>query len=92
MSRTKYAFALAVLLLVPEMAFAADLEQTFRNLVNVFVGRLLPVLALGYLGKNIFAHIQGDPNARNESARVVIATACLIGINGAWTLISQQVR
>ena len=71
---------------------AADLEQTLRNLVTAFTGRLLPILAMGYLGKNIFAHVTGDPNARNDSVRVVIATACLLGLAGVWSFIQQQAR
>lgn len=77
---------------LPEAAFAADLEQTLKNLVSAFTGRILPILALGYLGKNIFSHIQGDPNAKNETIRVVIAIACLIGLAGVWNFIAQQAR
>lgn len=80
------------LLGLPMEAFAASLEGTLQNLVNAFVGRILPILAMGYLGKNIFGHIQGDPNARTETFRVVIAIACLIGINAVWSYIQQQVR
>lgn len=80
------------ILATSEIASAADLEGTLRNLVTAFTGRLLPILALGYLGKNIFAHIQGDPNARNETIRVVVAIACLIGLNGVWSYIVQQAR
>ena len=76
----------------PLTANAASLEGTLQNLVNAFVGRLLPIVALGYLGKNIFGHIQGDMNARTETVRVVIATACLIAINAVWSYINQQVR
>lgn len=83
---------LSLTLLVPQLAFAQSVEGTLQNLVNAFVGRILPILALGYLGKNIFSHIQGDPNAKNESFRVVIATALLIGINAVWQFIRQQVR
>ncbi|MBL7716956.1 MAG: hypothetical protein JNL01_15945 [Bdellovibrionales bacterium] len=79
-------------ILVHNTAHAADIEQTLRNLVGVFTGRLLPILALGYLGKNVFSHIQGDPNAKNETIRVVVAIACLIGLAGVWNLINQQVR
>ncbi len=79
-------------LLVPEVAFAADLEGTLNNLVKAFTGRLLPIVAVGYLGKNIFAHIQGDPNAKNETVRVVVAIACLLGLTGVWNFISSQVR
>ena len=79
-------------ILIPESAFAADLEGSLRNLVTAFTGRLLPVLALGYLGKNIFGHIQGDPNARQETARVVIAIVCLLGLSSVWSFLSQQVR
>ncbi len=71
---------------------AADLEGTLRNLVAAFTGRILPIVALGYLGKNVFAHIQGDPNARNDTIRVVVAIACLIGLNGVWSYIAQQAR
>ena len=78
--------------LIPSMALAADLEGTLRNLVTAFTGRILPVLAIGYLGKNIFSHIQGDPNAKDQTVRVVIAIACLIGISGVWSFITSQVR
>ncbi len=80
------------LFLTSTVALASDLEGTLQNLVNAFVGRLLPIVSLGYLGKNIFGHIQGDPNARQETIRVVIAIACLIAINGVWSYISQQAR
>lgn len=80
------------LLLSPELAFAADLEGTLRNLVNAVTGRILPVVAVGYLGKNIFSHIQSDPNAKNETVRIVIAIACLLGLSGVWNFISSQVR
>ena len=80
------------LLLLTSSAHAADLEQTLRNLVSAFTGRLLPIVALGFVGKNIFAHIQGDPNARNETIRVIIATACLLGLGGVWAYINAQVR
>jgi hypothetical protein len=78
--------------LMAQTAHAADLEQTLRNLVTAFTGRILPIVALGFLGKNIFAHIQGDPNAKNETIRVVIAIACLLGIGGVWSFITTQVR
>jgi hypothetical protein len=47
---------------------------------------------MGYLGKNIFSHIAGDPNAKHESIRVVIATACLLGLAGVWNFIASQAR
>lgn len=78
--------------LFPAFCYAANLEGTLQNLVNAFVGRILPILALGYLGKNIFGHIQGDPNARQETVRVVLSIAFLIGINAVWSYIQQQVR
>jgi hypothetical protein len=82
----------ALALLLPSFAVAADLEGTLRNLVTAFTGRILPIVAIGYLGKNIFAHIQGDPNAKDQTIRVVIAIACLIGISGVWSFITSQVR
>lgn len=82
----------AVALLLPSFAFAADFEGTLRNLVTAFTGRILPIVAIGYLGKNIFAHIQGDPNAKDQTIRVVVAIACLIGISGVWSFITSQVR
>ena len=33
----------------PRFALAADLEGTLRNLVNAFTGRILPIVAIGYL-------------------------------------------
>jgi hypothetical protein len=80
------------LILIPSTAFAADLEGTLRNLVTAFTGRILPVLALGYLGKNLFSHITGDPNAKHESVRVVVAIACLLGLSGVWNFIASQAR
>lgn len=79
-------------LLRSEAVYAVELEGTFRNLVTAFTGRLLPILAMGYLGKNIFAHIQSDPNAKNDSVRIVIAIACLLALSGVWSFISSQVR
>jgi hypothetical protein len=81
-----------LLILVPEFAFAGDLEGTLRNLVTAVTGRLLPILAMGYLAKNIFGHIQGDPNAKNDTIRVVVAIACLLALSGVWSFISQQAR
>ena len=79
-------------LMLPGAAYAADLEGTLRNLVTAFTGRILPIVAIGYLGKNIFAHIQGDPMAKEQTVRVVVAIACLIGISGVWAFITSQVR
>jgi hypothetical protein len=83
---------LSLILFVSRSAFAADLEGTLNNLVKAFTGKILPILAIGYLAKNIFAHIQGDPNARNETVRVVVSIACLLGLTGVWNFISSQVR
>ncbi len=76
----------------PQLAHAADLEQTLRNLVSAFTGRILPILALGYLGKNIFSHVSGDPNAKHETVRVVLGIACLMGLAGVWNFIAGQAR
>jgi hypothetical protein len=79
-------------LVFPAHAHAASLESSLEALVSSLVGRLLPILALGYLGKNIFGHIQGDPNAKRETANVAIAIVALLGINGVWTWLKSQVR
>ena len=76
----------------PLIANAASLEGTLTSLVSSFVSRILPILALGYLGKNIFGHIQNDPNAKNETPRVVIACAMLLAINGVWSYIQGNIR
>ncbi len=81
-----------ILVAFPTFAHAASVEGTLTNLVNAFVGRLLPIVALGYLGKNIFGHIQADPMAKQETIRVVIASAMLLGVNAVWAYIRQQVR
>ena len=80
------------LLMAPSYAHAADLEGTLRNLVTGVTGRLMPILALGYLARNIFAHIQGDPNAKQDTSRVVIAIVCLLGLSSVWSFISQTTR
>ena len=90
--RAHMAFLCLLVLSSPSLAMAADLEGTLRNLVTAFTGRILPIVAIGYLGKNIFAHIQGDPNAKDQTVRVVVAIACLIGISGVWSFITSQVR
>ncbi|MBI3534996.1 MAG: hypothetical protein HY072_05875 [Deltaproteobacteria bacterium] len=77
---------------LPTHALAGDFEGTLQNLVNALIGKILPIFALGYLGKNIFGHIQGAPEARQETIRVVVAIACLIGINSVWSYIKSQVR
>lgn len=84
--------ALLFAFLFPLYADAASLEGTLTNLVNALLSKIFPILALGYLGKNIFSHIQADPNAKHETVRVVVATACLLGISGVWSFIQQQVR
>jgi hypothetical protein len=76
----------------PALANAASLEGTLTSLVTSFVGRLLPILALGYLAKNIFGHVQSDPNAKNDTPRIVIACACLLAINAVWAYIRDNVR
>lgn len=79
-------------LLFPQIAMAANFEATIQSLVSSFVGRILPILALGYVGKNIFSHIQGNPDARRESVQVAIAVVALLGIQGVWTWLKAQVR
>ena len=79
-------------LLLPLEVEAANLEASLESLVSSVVGRILPILALGYVGKNIFGHIQGDPNAKRETATVVIAVVALLGIQGVWAWIKAQVR
>ena len=76
----------------PLAANAATVEGTLSSLVTAFVARLLPILSLGYLGKNIFAHIQNDPNAKSETPRVVIACVMLLAINAVWAFIQGNVR
>lgn len=81
-----------LMLLIPLEVEAANFESTLENLVGSVVGRILPILALGYVAKNIFGHIQGDPNAKRETATVVIAVVALLGIQGVWAWIKAQVR
>ena len=88
----EFGWVSSVAFLAPHLVFAAGLEGSLRNLVTAITGRLLPILSLGYLAKNIFGHIQGDPNARQETARVVIAIVCLLGLSSVWSFLSQQVR
>lgn len=78
--------------LTPVIALAANFEASLDSLVSATVGRILPTIALGYVGKNIFGHIQGDPNAKRETASVAIAVVALLGINGVWAWLKSQVR
>lgn len=89
---SSYLGRILLVLCIPQFAHAADLEGTLRNLVTAVTGRLLPTLALGYLAKNIFGHIQGDPNAKQETPKVVIAIVCLLALSSVWSFLSQQVR
>ncbi len=73
-------------------SYAASFEGTLSALVNGFVGKILPILSLGYLGKNIFEHIQNDPNAGKNSVRVTVALVALIGINAVWAWVQDKVR
>lgn len=79
-------------ILFPALSYGANFEATLESLVNSVVARILPILALGYVGKNIFAHIQGDPNAKKETAQVAIAVVALLGIQGVWSWLRSQVR
>lgn len=84
--------ALILIFGVARISQAASLEGSLNALVQGFIGKILPILALGYLGKNIFEHITADPNAGRNSVRVVVATVCLIGVNAVWTWIQDKVR
>jgi hypothetical protein len=76
----------------PAVTYGANFEATLESLVNSVVSRLLPILALGYVGKNIFGHIQGDPNSKRETAQVAVAVVALLGIQGVWSWLRSQVR
>ena len=76
----------------PAISQGANFEATLESLVNSVVSRLLPILALGYVGKNIFGHIQGDQNAKRETAQVAVAVVALLGIQGVWSWLRSQVR
>lgn len=80
------------LFLTPLAAEASSFEATLESLVNSIVSRILPILSLGYVGKNIFSHVQGDPNAKRETAQVVVAVVALLGIQGVWSWLRAQVR
>jgi hypothetical protein len=78
--------------LFPLVCEAANFEATLESLVNSIVSRILPILSLGYVGKNIFSHVQGDPNAKRETAQVAVAVVALLGIQGVWAWLRSQVR
>lgn len=87
--RLHYLFILAI---SPAVARAANFESSLESLVSATVGRILPIIALGYVGKNIFGHIQGDPNAKKDTASIAIGVVALLGINGVWAWLKSQVR
>ena len=65
MMRARQLGTLAVLtialLALPSPAHAAGLESSLQSLVGGVVGRILPILALFFVGKNIFDHIRASP-------------------------------
>ena len=79
-------------IMAPLLANAASFEGTLQALVQGFVGKILPILALGYLGKNIFDHVTNDPNASKGSVRVAVAIVCLMGVNAVWGWLQDKVR
>ena len=83
---------LSFLLLQPQIANAASFEGTLQALVNGFVGKILPILAFGFVGKNIFDHIQGDPMSGKNSIRIGVAVVCLLGLNAIWGWLQDKVR
>ena len=92
LASAKYINLVILLMLSSQTANAAEFESALKNLVDSFTGRILPILSLGYLAKNIFGHIKGDPIAKEETVRVVVAIVCLLGLNGVWAYISKQAR
>ena len=84
-----YAF---LFFMTPLLAEAATLEGTLSSMVNAFVGSILPILALGYLGKHIFGYVQGDPQVKQQTPTVVIACACLLGISMVWSWIQGHIK
>jgi hypothetical protein len=88
----RYRYYIYLFWLTPIFALAADFESSLQSLVSSVVGRILPILALGYVGKNIFGHIQGDPNAKKDTANIAIAVVALLGINGVWQWLKGQVK
>jgi len=90
-SRLMGYYCLLLAAAVPMDAFA-DFEGTLSNLVNSIVGRILPIFAMGYVGKNIFGHIQGNPLATQESLRVGLGVVSLIAIRSVWAFLQSQAR
>jgi|GEM_PF-3208268 len=83
---------LTLFIFFENVSHAASLEGSLQSLVNGLVNKILPVLSLGYVGKNIFAHIQNDPEASRESIRVSIAVVALLGLSGVWSWLQGHVR
>ncbi|MGK5088562.1 hypothetical protein WDW86_13470 [Bdellovibrionota bacterium FG-2] len=95
MQMRQLSFVLAIIVglyAFPDMASAASFEGSLQNLVSSVVGRILPIVALLFVGKNIFAHIQNEPDATQESVRVSLGVVALLGINGVWGWLQGQVR
>jgi hypothetical protein len=82
----------AAALLSPSVAHAASFEGSLQSLVGAVVGRIMPILSLGFVGKNIFSHIQNDPEAGRESVRVAVGVVMLLGVNGVWAWLQAHVR
>lgn len=77
-------------LLLPTFAFAGDPVTIVNNFVNVLIGRVFPVMALGYFAHALMLFIKDDPTAKTKIVNVVLSSSFLIGINGVWRFIQSQ--
>jgi hypothetical protein len=75
---------------LPTMAFAGDPVTIVNNFVNVLIGRVFPVMALGYFAHALMLFIKDDPTAKTKIVNVVLSSSFLIGINGVWRFIQSQ--
>jgi hypothetical protein len=74
------------------LAFAASFEGSIQSLVNSVLTRILPMIALYYVGETALAYIQNKPDAKDKVGRVSVGTIALLGINGVWAWLQSHVR
>lgn len=73
-------------------AQAASFEGSLRNLITSITTVILPTISVGYIAWNGFEYIRGNPDARNNTQRILIGVICLLGVNGVWSWLKAQIQ
>ena len=84
-------FGISVIL-IPTSAFAVGFESSLQSLVNGVLGKIMPLIALYYVGEAAVSYIQSRPDAKDKVGRVAVGSIALLGVNGVWAWLQSHVR